>query len=124
MERITTATSTRHFLISSETILKQPVINPVGESLGDITEIILDMSSGQVAYLVLSFGGFLGMGTKLFPIPWSAFRTAPAGDSLVLNVNKAKLENAPGFDKDHRPDMADPEWAMGVSTHYDSQIRG
>jgi hypothetical protein len=64
------------------------------------------------------FGGFLGMGDKLFAIPWEAFRVVQEEEVLLLDVVKEKLENAPGFDKDDWPDMADNTWGRGIHDYY------
>jgi sporulation protein YlmC with PRC-barrel domain len=86
-------------------------INSAGEDLGKIEEIMIDVPTGRVAYAVLSFGGFLGMGDKLFALPWDALKLNEDEHEFILNVDKATLENAPGFDQDDWPDMADPNWA-------------
>jgi sporulation protein YlmC with PRC-barrel domain len=95
------------------------VENMQGEDLGQIEDVVLDPQDGRVAYAVLSFGGFLGLGEKYFAIPWSAL-TAKAGDdnTLVLNVDKEKLKNAPGFDKNSWPNMADRTWGKEIHTYY------
>ncbi len=82
---------------------------------------MLDMRTGRVSYAVLSFGGFLGMGEKLFAVPWNALTLDTANKRFVLNVEKASLENAPGFDKDQWPDMADQSWAMQIHSFYGTQ---
>jgi hypothetical protein len=80
---------------------------------------MIDVTSGRVAYAVLSFGGFLGLGKKLFAVPWSAL-TLDAGEKrFVLNVPKERLENAPGFDSDHWPSMADSTWATEIHEYYE-----
>jgi hypothetical protein len=71
-----------------------------------------------VAYAVLSFGGFLGMGEKLFAVPWSALTLDTVNKRFVLDASKERLESAPGFDKDHWPDMADTTWAKEVHDYY------
>ncbi len=76
------------------------------------------MRSGQVAYAVLSLGGFLGMGEKLFAVPWSALTLDTDNKRFVLNVDKDRLESAPGFDKDTWPNMADPSWEQGIQAYY------
>jgi hypothetical protein len=81
---------------------------------------MLDTPTGRVAYAVLSFGGFLGMGDKLFAIPWDQLSLDEENKRFVLNVNRAKLENAPGFDKDNWPDMADPSWGSRIYSYYGS----
>jgi sporulation protein YlmC with PRC-barrel domain len=95
------------------------VENAQGEDLGQIEDIVLDPQDGQVAYAVLSFGGFLGLGEKYFAIPWSAL-TAKAGedDTLILNVDKERLKNAPGFDKNSWPNMADRTWGQEIHSYY------
>ena len=67
---------------------------------------------------VLSFGGFLGMGAKYFAIPWSALTLDTAEKRFILGVSKDRLENAPGFDKDHWPSMADRTWATQIHEYY------
>jgi len=94
------------------------VRNTAGEDLGKIEEIMLDVESGTVAYAVLSFGGFLGMGNKLFALPWEALQLDQDDHEFILDVDKATLEQAPGFDKDNWPDMADPTWGAQIHSHY------
>lgn len=105
-------------VLSADSINGQGVCNRDGEDLGEIEEIMLDLSSGRVAYAVLSFGGFLGMGDKLFAIPWEALTPDPVKDGFILNVDKETLENAPGFDKDDWPSFTDPTWGTRVYSHY------
>lgn len=73
-------------------------------------------------YAVLSFGGFLGMGEKLFAVPWSALTLDTATKSFKLNVDKDRLKTAPGFDKDHWPNMADATWAQTIHTYYGTKL--
>jgi sporulation protein YlmC with PRC-barrel domain len=94
------------------------VVNSAGEDLGKIEAIMLDVTSGRIAYAVLSFGGFLGMGTKLFALPWGALKLDAIEQYFTLDASKEKLENADGFDKDHWPSMADPAWATRLHSHY------
>lgn len=79
---------------------------------------VADVRSGRVSYAVLSFGGFLGMGQKLFAVPWNALTLDPAHKRFLLNVKKDRVKDAPGFDKDHWPDMADKTWAQQIHTYY------
>ena len=76
------------------------------------------MASGEVAYAVLSFGGVLGMGDKLFAVPWSALTLDTENKRFTLNASKDRLKDAPGFDKDHWPSMADESWASGIDKFY------
>jgi sporulation protein YlmC with PRC-barrel domain len=97
------------------------VINLHGERLGEIHDIMLDVPSGRIAYAVLSFGGVLGIGDKLFAIPWSALILDADRGCFVLDIDKEHLKNAPGFDKDHWPSMADTTWASGVHHFYNQR---
>jgi len=105
-------------VLSAGTLAGDRVRNSAGEDLGKIEEIMLDIPSGRVAYAVLSFGGFLGMGNKLFAVPWNALTLDEREHEFILNVEKQVLENAPGFDKDNWPDMGDPSWGSQIFTHY------
>lgn len=98
----------------------QNVYNQKGESLGDIKEVMLDMEKGCVAYAVLSFGGFLGIGGKLFAVPWNALtlKLETLDTRFILDVEKERLESAPGFDKDDWPDMADESFVNEVYSYY------
>lgn len=106
-------------IMDADTLIGDSVVNAAGEDLGEVKAIMLDVQSGRIAYAVLSFGGFLGMGNKLFAIPWSAL-TLDAGEKrFILNIAKERLDNAPGFDKDHWPSMADASWARQLHEYYD-----
>jgi len=105
-------------LMGADTLIGDSVVNGSEENLGDIKEIMLDMHTGQVAYAVLSFGGFLGIGEKLFAVPWGALHLDTVNERFVLNVDKARLENAPGFDPGAWPDMSDVNWARQIHTFY------
>jgi sporulation protein YlmC with PRC-barrel domain len=105
-------------MMSVDTLVGNDVYNEEGEALGDIKDIMLDMRSGRVAYAVLSFGGFLGVGQKLFAVPWEALALDTTKKRFVLNVEKGRLKDAPGFDKDQWPDMADQSWAREIHAYY------
>ena len=105
-------------LMGANTLNGNDVYNQEGEDLGDIKEIMLDMRTGRVSYAVLSFGGFLGMGDKLFAVPWRALILDTANKRFTLNVDKDRLQNAPGFDPDKWPNMADATWAQDIHSYY------
>jgi sporulation protein YlmC with PRC-barrel domain len=107
-------------VLSASSLKNTQVRNPQGDDLGKIEEVMLDQPSGKVAYAVLSFGGFLGMGDKLFAIPWKSIRLDQKDEQAILDVQPEVLENAPGFDKDNWPDFADPQWGERIHAHYDS----
>ncbi len=105
-------------LMGADTLIGNDVYSPQADKLGDIKEIMLDMQKGSVAYAVLSFGGFLGMGEKLFAVPWRALTLDTENKRFVLNVEKDSLKNAPGFDKDQWPNMSDPTWMKDIHAYY------
>lgn len=105
-------------LMGADTLIGDTVVNGADDDLGDIKEIMLDMQTGQVAYAVLAFGGFLGMGEKLFAVPWQALHLDTANKRFVLNIEKDRLKTAPGFDKDAWPDMSDMTWSNQIHSFY------
>lgn len=105
-------------LMGADTLMGEDVCNHKGEELGDIKEIMLDMSTGGIAYAVLSYGGFMGIADKLFAVPWSALKLDTVKKCFLLDVDKERLESAPGFDKDDWPDMADPSWQNTINSYY------
>jgi len=112
-----TARTSRRVL-SASTLKGDKVVNLQGEDLGKIEDLMIDLERGRVAYAVLSFGGFLGMGDKLFAIPWEALAVDTSDKRFVLNVDKELLKRAPGFDKDRWPDMTDPAWGTELYGYY------
>jgi sporulation protein YlmC with PRC-barrel domain len=105
-------------VLAASTLAGDSVKNPAGEDLGKLDELMVDIPSGKIAYAVLSFGGVLGIGNKLFAVPWNALTVDEDEKCLILNAEKRTLENAPGFDKDNWPDMADTAWGSEVSRFY------
>ena len=108
-------------LMGADTLVGNDVFNHKDEDLGDIKEIMLDMRSGKVGYAVLSFGGFLGMGEKLFAVPWKALTLDTNNKRFVLKVEKDRLKLAPGFDKDKWPNMADQSWEKEIHAYYGTE---
>lgn len=106
-------------VMGAETLTGNPVMNSAGEKLGKVEAIMLDVPSGRIAYAVLSHGGFLGMGDKLFAIPWQAMKLDTRKKCFVLDLPSEVLRDAPGFDKNHWPSMADLAWAAGIHEYYD-----
>lgn len=109
------------FIMSAESLSGDKVVNSKGEDLGNIDAIMLDVPNGRIAYAVLSFGGFMGMGDKLFALPWEALTLDADRERFVLNMEKDELKDAPGFDKDHWPSMADLSWATQIHSYYGSR---
>ncbi len=105
-------------VLSSSSITGDKVVNASGDSLGEIKDLMVDLNTGQVSYAVLEFGGFLGMGSKLFAVPLNAMQVDTENKRFVFNHTKESLENAPGFDKDNWPDFADPTFTESVNKYY------
>ena len=105
-------------ILSSSSIAGDKVVNRNGENLGDIKDLMIDVDTGRVAYAVLEFGGFMGMGSKLFAVPMAAMELDTENKHLIFDQCKEVLDNAPGFDKDNWPDFADRIWGTTVHQHY------
>jgi len=106
------------------------VYNSSKENLGKIEDLVISPASGNIRYAVVSFGGFLGIGDKLFAVPWADLKlitkgTTSAGtvkeDHYVLDVSQSALKNAPGFDRDNWPNFASPNWSAEVDKFYSGQ---
>lgn len=115
---VTNTTGQYRRVLSASTLAKDSVYNRLNEEVGSIKDIMLDVPSGRVAYAVLSVGGFLGMGDRLFAIPWESLTLDEDRQCFVLDVDKRRLESAPGFDKSRWPDMADTTWGHGVHKYW------
>jgi len=107
-------------LMGANTLTGNDVHNLQDEHLGDIKEFMLDMKTAKVAYAVMSSGGVFTIGEKLFAVPFSSLKLDTVNKRFVLNVAKERFENAPGFDSDNWPNMADPTWIDGIRTYYGS----
>jgi uncharacterized protein YrrD len=102
-------------------VIGRKVVNNQGENLGKVEEIMIDAVPGRVAYAVLSFGGFLGVGDKLFAVPWKSLNYDPQQQAFVINADKKVLEKAPGFDKNNWPDMADTNLRANIYSYYKAE---
>jgi len=91
-------------VLTATSIIGDKVENKKGENIGKIKDVMLNIKSGNIQYLIIEFGGFLGMGEKLFAIPFSALKLNPKNEDFVLDVEKRFLETAPGFNKEHWPE--------------------
>jgi len=106
--------------------LGMDVYTPKGEILGAIKEVMLDMEHARVAYAVLATGGILGLGEKLHAVPWCALtlKLETLDRRFILDIEKERLESAPGFDKDNWPDMVDESWISQTNTYYGTRHYG
>jgi len=101
-----------------DNIIDSGVINIEGKRIGTIDDLVIDTDTGSVMYAVLELGGFMGFGDKLFAVPWHSLTSVPAEGIFILDQSKAKLEKAPGFDKDNWPDLGDLSWGGGIYEFY------
>ena len=105
-------------VLSATTMIGDTVKNLKGDEIGKIEEIMIDIDSGLVAYAVLSFGGFMGFGDKLFAIPWGMLEIDTENKNFILDIDADRLEDAPGFDKDNWPQMITREWINNLYVFY------
>lgn len=105
-------------VMASSTLDGNTVLSRDGDDVGKIKDIMLDVSDGRIAYAVLSSGGFLGIGDKLLAIPWSALTLDTDNKCFQLDASSEQVRDAPGFDKDSWPKMADRQWATSLHEHY------
>ncbi|WP_342245697.1 PRC-barrel domain-containing protein [Pseudomonas sp. OTU5201] len=105
-------------LMGADTLIGNDVYNLVGDDLGEIKEIMLDMRSGRIIYAVLAYKPFFSLSEKLFAVPWRALTLDTEHKRFSLDVDRDRLKDAPGFDKGHWPDMAEQRWQMEISRFY------
>lgn len=98
------------------------VRNRQGQKIGDVKDVVLD-ANGQIAYTVVSTGGFLGVGDRLHAIPWTALQKDTSSNHFVLDMDKQRLKDAPGFDSKHWPNFADEHWNTENRNHYANPSR-
>jgi sporulation protein YlmC with PRC-barrel domain len=107
-------------MFRSSDVVGLEVRNKANKDLGNIKDLVVDMSTGHVRYAALSFGGFAGLGNKLFAVPWEAmtFKFGEKEHFVVFDVTEQQLKQAPGFDESNWPNIADPAWAASIDKHY------
>ena len=104
--------------LSASSLSGNKVVNCQDEDLGTIEDLMINTTRGDVDYAVLSFGGVMGIGDKLFAIPMSAVSIDTENERCVVDIDKDRLKEAPGFDKDDWPNTADPKWQSHVNSFY------
>ena len=93
--------------LSSSSLIGDSIKNEQGEDLGTVKEIMIDLDSGSVAYMVMAAGGVLGMGDSYFAVPWQMVRVDTEEEHVVVDLDKETIDNAPGFVKDNWPDTSE-----------------
>jgi len=107
------------FVLSAGTLTGDPIKNSKGEDLGKVEELMIDLEEGRISYAVVSFGGFLGINSKFFAIPWGLLRVDTDQKCVILDIDKEVLENGPGFDKNNWPDTPTREWLANLYLYYE-----
>ncbi len=115
------ATTSSHDVISSDRVEGTAVYNRAGDKLGSIDDLMIDKRSGQIRYAVLEFGGFLGIGTDRFPLPWEMLKYDTEKDGYVVPLDKAALEGAPRYAADDLPEYS-PDYRKRVVDHYGAYL--
>ena len=104
-------------VISSDRVEGTAVYNTTGDKLGSIDDLMIDKQSGQALYAVMEFGGFLGMGTDRYPLPWSLLKYDTSKDGYVVPVDKSTLESGPSYPDSDRPAYTD-DYGRKVHDYY------
>ena len=107
-------------LIPAAKVTGTPVFNVAGEKMGTIEEIMLNKRSGTVAYAVMSFGGFLGLGRRYHPVPWSVLGYSEEQGGYVIDRDRSSLEAAPTLEDASDGKLADPAFRDDLERHYRS----
>ncbi len=114
-------TNIDHRTSSASGLTGNKVVNLDNRTLGDIKDLLLDLGRGQIAYVVLEPGSFLGLGGRYFAVPWNALRVESDNKPFVLDANKEQFENAEGLDKNNWPDFANPTFGDKAHRAFDRE---
>lgn len=104
-------------IVSGKALIGHDLETPDGTELGEVRDVIIDVSEGALSYVVLARGGILGMGEKLFAVPWR-FLDVTSDGSMLLDVDPDLFDDAVGFDPDHWPRFDDDHWQRHLDAHY------
>jgi hypothetical protein len=105
-------------LIGSDKVEGTPVYRSSGDKVGRIERVMIDKVSGKVAYAVMSFGGFLGIGEDYFPLPWSLLTYSPRLEGYEVNISEQQLKGAPKYSKHESWDWSDRVREKKVYDYY------
>lgn len=94
------------------------VANTAGEELGKTEDYVIDLEGGHVVFAIISAGGFMGRGNRLFAVPWDALKFYPHERKFTINVDRETFRKAPSFEKSNWPDMTDRQWASEIYNYY------
>jgi sporulation protein YlmC with PRC-barrel domain len=105
-------------LIAGSKVTGTDVYNKDAEGIGKIHDVMVDKRSGQVAYAVMSFGGFLGLGENYHPIPWRLLTYSPALDGYVVNLTRSQLEGSPSYSEGVNPDWGNETYGSDLQGYW------
>jgi sporulation protein YlmC with PRC-barrel domain len=108
--------------LTAASLIGDEIENPEGESLGKIDDLMISLRNGAVEFAIIEFGSVLGMGGKLFAVPFHELRLDPARKIFILKRDKEYLKQSPGFDKTHWPDTNDHSYFENVTMYYGSYL--
>ncbi|MEP7350842.1 MAG: PRC-barrel domain-containing protein [Sphingorhabdus sp.] len=117
----TTLDPSDHTLILGSRVNKTPIFDSTGERIGHVDDLSIERVSGKVVYAIMSFGGFLGIGEKYHPIPWSVLDYVPERSGYVVQLDRAALEAAPTYDRDELRALGGPRhltYGEGIFAYY------
>ena len=97
-------------LIAADQVEGTSIYNPAGESLGSVEDVLIDKHSGKIAYAVVGFGGFLGIGDRHYPLPWEKLKYDTSMGGFVVDIDRRTLEGAPSYTSDETVGWEDPAW--------------
>jgi sporulation protein YlmC with PRC-barrel domain len=109
-------------MMTASRLCGNKVINLQNETLGQIDEVVIDVPRGRIAYAAMASGGFLGLGERMFAVPWTALRYDAGRECFTMDARKETFDNAPGFDKDRWPTQAQSDWHDSVHRHYGAPL--
>lgn len=105
-------------ILTATSIIGDEIHNLQGEHLGKIKDMMVDLDGGCITYVVIEYGGFLGIGEKLFALPFKAIKLDQVNQKFILDIDKALLDKAPGFDKNHWPSTNSHEYFQEVGSYW------
>jgi len=105
-------------LIAAQKVQGTSVYNPALEKLGTVEDIMIDKASGRIAYAVLSFGGFLGIGDRFYPLPWEKLNYNTEFGGYVIDIDRSTLEGAPSYTDEKAAAWDNDDWGRHVYAHY------
>lgn len=100
-------------------LIGESVIDSRGQVLGEIQDLVVNPKTGRILCAIVTFGGFLGVGAKLFAAPWRRLRWKTLGDDTVIALDVCTLEHVPRFDSDDWDRLGDPAWLAGLEEAFE-----